>query len=197
MIDSRPPDQLGHFEERLLAELTAVVEQRAASPATAVPGRRRRLVPAAAALLTVVAGAVLAAVHLGLGAEPAYAVDRQADGSVLISINDANRLDGLPQRLKDVGVAAVVVPVSAACTQPRLDPARARLWVVLEPVTPVGGRARIRVLRNNLTPGTVLVIGLAGDHTPIVLGAAPAAAAPTCQPPAAVSAPSVPPSSGH
>ena len=171
--------QLDHFEERLLAELTTVVAQRA-EQRPAEPARpRRRLVPVAAAATAAGSGAVFGIVHLG--AQPAYAVDRQPDGSVLISVNDTSRLDGMPRALKEVGLDAVVVPISASCEQPRLDPGKPSVWTEILPRVVDGHRLRVKVL-GTVPADQVLVIGVYPDRTPILMGGADAAHPPTCQP---------------
>jgi hypothetical protein len=109
---------LSLFEERLLAELTDVIETRAAAPARSP--RRRVLTLTAAG--TAVAGAATA-VSVGLvggagTATPAYAVERDG-GSVGVTIHDPSRLAGLDQALRQAGVPGRVVPMSRSCTEPQ------------------------------------------------------------------------------
>jgi len=121
--------QLGAFEENLLAELKNVVATRAAEgavPETGRPGRRprRTLVLAAAAVVTVAAAATAFFV-----ARPtaAYAVDKHADGSIAVSFN-ANRLQdtrALNAELARAGARTVVIRMVPAdrCTAPLdMDP---------------------------------------------------------------------------
>jgi hypothetical protein len=104
------------FEERLLSELKDVV---AARPA--VPKSRRRLVLAGAAAAVVVAGAGVA--YAALRPSPAYAVERDPDGSVRVYIFDYRDPEGLQRRLAAFGVRAAVnyLPAGMACREPRAD----------------------------------------------------------------------------
>lgn len=187
MIKSGSPQPLGTFEERLLTELTAVVAQRVADPAAdpaadhvadpasdraaPAPGRRRvrrRLVPATLAGAAV-AAAALTVVHVGTGAEAAYAVEKQADGSILINVRDSTRLDGLSQRLADVGLPALVVPMTASCPDVHLDPFPPSVMVILDPVLTATPGTTVRVqVRGSIPAGKRLVFGVA---TPAVLSA--------------------------
>ncbi|WP_432981824.1 hypothetical protein [Dactylosporangium sp. CA-233914] len=104
------------FEERLLEELQLVVAERR-------PARKRRRHAAvtigAAAAVAVAAGAVTL-VQLN---RPAYAVERDVDGSVRVSIFDYRDPDGLRQRLAAFGVRADVnfLPYDRTCREPRAD----------------------------------------------------------------------------
>ncbi|HVQ95554.1 MAG TPA: hypothetical protein VMU51_31290 [Mycobacteriales bacterium] len=171
MIKSGSPQPLGNFEEQLLAELSAVVAQRAADPGPdpapaggPAPGRRRarrRLVPATLAG-AVVAAAVVAVVHIGGGARPAYAVDKQADGSVVISLRDTRRLDGLPERLAEAGLPALVVPITASCPPVRLTPLAPSMSMDLDPVLTAKPGTTVRVqVRGTIPAGQILVFGVA------------------------------------
>jgi hypothetical protein len=121
--------QLGAFEENLLAELKNVVATRAAEgpvPETGPPARRprRKLVLAAAAAVTVAAAA---AAFFVVSPTPAYAVDKHADGSIAVSFN-ANRLQdtsALNAELARAGARTVVIRMVPAdqCAPPLdLDP---------------------------------------------------------------------------
>jgi hypothetical protein len=117
---------LAPYEERLLVELRDVVTDRAA--ATRAPARtrtaRRRLPIAvglgAAAALAVAAG-IGAPALLGAGDRPAYAAERDPDGSIRIHIREYRDAKGLQARLSQLGVAAVVdyVPNGKQCREPR------------------------------------------------------------------------------
>jgi hypothetical protein len=137
MIKSEPRGPLGGFERRLLAELTAVVRQRAAATDVTASAavrprdrRARRLVPVAAAAAALGTGLTVGLTTLLSDASPAYAVEKGADGDVIVSIFDTNRLGGLSGKLASVGVDAVVVPATADCAEPPLPPlpARAAVW---------------------------------------------------------------------
>jgi hypothetical protein len=122
--------QLGNFEEHLLAELKNVVATRVAEdavPVTGRPARRpwRRLVLAAAAVGT--AAAVAAAAFFIASPTAAYAVDKHADGSIGVSFN-AKRLQDtseLNAELARAGARTVVIRMVPAdqCTAPLdMDP---------------------------------------------------------------------------
>jgi hypothetical protein len=122
-------EQLGAFEEDLLAELKTVVATRAAEgavPETGSPARppRRRLVLAAAAVVTVAAAA---AAFFVASPTAAYAVDKHADGSIAVSFN-AKRLQDtseLNAELARDGARTAVIRMVPAdqCTAPLdMDP---------------------------------------------------------------------------
>jgi hypothetical protein len=103
-------------EDRLLDELKLVV---AAAPARAAAPRRRRWPAAvAAAAALVVGGAVIVELN-----QPAFAVSRDPDGSVRVSIFDYRDPDGLRGRLAAFGIRAQVdfLPFDRTCREPRAD----------------------------------------------------------------------------
>jgi hypothetical protein len=118
---------VARFEERLWAEL---VEQHGAlladpppaavSPhrvARSMPAYRRRLLPAAG-LATVLTGVLVAIViGLGSGSRPsaAFAVVRNPDGTVKVTIAEISGVQGANQRLAELGVPARVVSLNAGC----------------------------------------------------------------------------------
>ncbi|MEU7868141.1 hypothetical protein [Dactylosporangium sp. NPDC049140] len=99
------------FEDRLLDELKLVVAARR-------PARRRWLAVVAAAATAAVGTAVVVELN-----QPAYAVERDADGSIRVSIFDYRDPDGLRQRLAAFGIRAVVdfLPFDRTCREPRAD----------------------------------------------------------------------------
>lgn len=112
------------FEERLLAELRRVVAERP-SPA-AVQGTprwapaglwRRRPLALAGGVAAAAAVATLAGVALDGGEETAWAVERNADGTVTVKINSLSDADGLERKLNAAGVPALVqyLPAGKAC----------------------------------------------------------------------------------
>jgi hypothetical protein len=121
--------QLGAFEEHLLAELKNVVATHTVEGAVPGAGRatrrpRRRLVLAAAAVMTAAAvTAVIDPTMLGLSSSPAYAVQRDPDGSIRISVYDYRDPKGLQQRIEAFGVKAAVdyLPAGMTCQEPRAD----------------------------------------------------------------------------
>lgn len=111
------------FEDRLLAELRAIVTARPA-PATAQPVPRRppRARLALGGVATAAAAAAAAVIATGGGSpEPAYAVERQADGDVTVTVNSLRDADGLERKLRAAGVPAVVdyTPEGKMCKSPR------------------------------------------------------------------------------
>jgi hypothetical protein len=109
--------RLGGFEERLLTQLKEEITEVAAP---ALPARRR-LVPVLAAAAGLVAVAVGAAAAIGVFSSPAYAVDREPDGSIRISIREYTDPKGLERKLNGFGVSAVIdyVPSGMRCKEPR------------------------------------------------------------------------------
>ncbi|MEU9887850.1 hypothetical protein [Sphaerisporangium sp. NPDC051011] len=86
--------------------------------------RRRLTRPAVlASALALAAAAVSVPLVFGAG-QPAYAVSRNQDGTLTISINQARDPKGLEATLRDMGVNAVVdyIPMGKRCTpQPRSE----------------------------------------------------------------------------
>ncbi|TXL60796.1 hypothetical protein [Aeromicrobium terrae] len=90
---------LDTFETALLAELRTVVADRR-------PQRRARTLT-----LGGLAASVAAAVGIGLavgGSSPAFAVEKQADGDVVVTVHRFDDADGLERALADQGVTADV-----------------------------------------------------------------------------------------
>lgn len=117
---------LAPYEARLLVELRSVVSERAASTpaltrARAVRPRTRIAVGLGAAAALAVAAGIGAPALLGAGDRPAYAAERDPDGSIRIHIHEYRDAEGLQARLRHLGVAAVVdyVPNGRQCREPR------------------------------------------------------------------------------
>lgn len=142
------------FEERLLTELRAVVEERAAMPEAAgverssryagvtlhgsaddsaaggARGGGRRLAPR-----LVFGGAAVAAVAAGVlavssgtdGTSSAFAVEPQGDGTVRVEISSLSDAAGLEKALEEAGVKADVNYLAAGmvCREPRFTPTAA------------------------------------------------------------------------
>ncbi|AYF30547.1 MULTISPECIES: hypothetical protein [Micromonospora] len=116
---------LAPYEESLLSELKGVVAERAAVPRQTPTLRyryRNRIAIglAAAAVLAVAAGVGVPAL-LGTGNGPAYAAERDPDGSIRIYIREYRDPKGLEARLRQLGVPAVIdyVPNGKQCREPR------------------------------------------------------------------------------
>jgi hypothetical protein len=119
---------MSNFEERLLVELRTMV--------TVEPverGRRRALrcgprLALAGGLAAVLAAAVTAGVVvLSAGTQAAYAVTRNADGTITVEIDSLTDAAGLQAKLQEAGVNAVVeyLPAGKMCRQPWFTPAGA------------------------------------------------------------------------
>ncbi|MGA9103007.1 hypothetical protein [Aeromicrobium sp.] len=92
-------DDLDRFEIALLAELRAVVEDRR-------PARRRKRVLTLGGAVAAVATAV--GLGLTIGGTPAFAVHRESDGAVVVTITRVDDADGLERSLAAQGVTATV-----------------------------------------------------------------------------------------
>jgi hypothetical protein len=112
--------QNDRFEERLLARLKDVVAERERVPIPENSTRRRSLRPGlvlvGAAVALGIAGAFVLPMALD-GGEPAYAVTRQADGTIRVEIHEFEDPDGLQERLEKEGLSVRVdyVPVGMVC----------------------------------------------------------------------------------
>jgi hypothetical protein len=106
---------MGKFEERLLGDLVqrhGVAIREAVRPAPH-PSSARPLWIAAGALT--VAGSIAVAVT-GLGGNsPAFAVSKDADGVVTLSIKDIRAVDAANAELRKIGAPIVAVPMTADC----------------------------------------------------------------------------------
>ncbi len=122
------------FEDRLLNELRSVV----VANQTSGDGHRRswtasrsprRLALAGAGAALVAVAAVAAVQFVGGGAAPAYAVNKNDDGTVTVEISSLSDAAGLERKLRDAGIPAVVqyLPPGKACKQP---------WPTAAPATP-------------------------------------------------------------
>jgi len=107
---------LDNFETALLGELRAHVGASASHRPVRTPiGRRLAALAAAASLV----GA--ATVGVGLRPDAAFAVERAADGDVMISVMKLSDSDGLERALAKEGITAEVKYDDAAASAPDLD----------------------------------------------------------------------------
>lgn len=116
-----------NYEERLLQELRGVVEARPLDRGRrnhVWRGRRLALAGGIAALLA--AAATAGAFFLSAGTQAAYAVTRNADGTVSVEVDSMSDAAGLQAALRAAGVNAVVeyLPAGKMCRQPWFTPAR-------------------------------------------------------------------------
>jgi hypothetical protein len=102
--------QLDSFETALLTELRReVAEHPAAEPRPVVTRRPRRTLRLVAVAATGVAASVVAVLGLGgSGGSPAYAVEQNGAGDVVVTIHRLDDAAGLEQALKDEGIDADV-----------------------------------------------------------------------------------------
>lgn len=115
------------FEDRLLAELTAmVVENPAPEP---IPHRRRRpyVLGAAAAALVGAAAAVLVPALVGHGGSSAYAVSRESGGTISLTVRGMIPHPGAMQHDLQAAGAHPVAVVSATGYPGRCHPAAQNL----------------------------------------------------------------------
>ncbi len=117
-----------NFEERLLRELRSHV---VAPPVDR--GQRRplwrtpRLALAGGLAAVLAAAAAVGLIVLSTGTQAAYAVTKNADGTVTVEIDSLSDAAGLQAKLQAAGVNAVVqyLPAGKTCKQPWFTPAGA------------------------------------------------------------------------
>lgn len=162
------------FEHRLLAELRQVVAECSAPEVVPSPRshRRRLLLLASTATAAAAAAAALLTVTSG-GVAPAFAVDRQANGDVSVTINQLSDAHGLQSRLRAAGINAEVdyTPAGKACRQPRgrVAPPSSGGPAVAG-VRVAGGSTTFTISRNMVGPGQTLVIATSGGTRPTSVG---------------------------
>jgi hypothetical protein len=184
-----------HYEERLLAELRALVEENAATapPPRAVRRRRPRLAVAG------VAGGACAATALiafagGDDGSTAYAVDRHDDGSVTVEIKALADAAGLERELRAAGVQAEVdyLPLGQKCRDGRFKPAAPGGRSSSSLAQRSDGSVTFTIAAGELQRGQTLVITSSGGKsqgaTTVATAVAQGAVAP-CEP---VKAPGLP-----
>ena len=116
---------MSNFEERLLGELRGVVEARPAERAHPRTSRRRPLVLAGGVTAVAALAVGVGVFVLSAGTQSAYAVTRNADGTISVEIDSLTDAAGLEAKLRDEGVDAVVayLPAGKTCKQPWFTPA--------------------------------------------------------------------------
>ncbi|MGA5763632.1 hypothetical protein [Nonomuraea bangladeshensis] len=112
-------ETLAGFEQRRLAELKDHITTRAAAERDRRPRRRISLAVAAGAVAAAVA-TVATVTSMG-GGDPAYAVSKDSDGIVYVTVRDFRDAEGLSRQLADLGVPALVdfVPAGQKCRDER------------------------------------------------------------------------------
>ena len=169
---------LGGYEERLLGELRALVEERAADDAAVQPsihgragGPWRPGAPSWRPALGGVAAAAAAATGVmvfagGDGARAAYAVEPHPDGSITVEIRELRDAAGLESKLRAAGVPAEVdyLPMGKACREPRSrQPTRGPSNGGL--ATREDGSVVFTLDRNSVRPGQTLLVTTQGDRS--------------------------------
>ena len=117
---------MSNFEERLLHELRGLVVSRPVDRGQRrAVWRRPRLVLAGGLAAALAAAAIAGALILSAGTQSAYAVTRNADGTVTVEIDSLSDAAGLEAALQAQGVNAVVeyLPEGKMCQQPWFTPA--------------------------------------------------------------------------
>jgi hypothetical protein len=116
---------VSNYEERLLRELRSVVEAQPVDRGRGRVFRPGRRLAVAGGLLTVLAVAAAAGMFLlSAGTQAAYAVTKNADGTVTVEIDSMTDAAGLQAALQADGVNAVVeyLPEGKMCQQPWFTP---------------------------------------------------------------------------
>jgi hypothetical protein len=116
---------VSNFEERLLGELRSLVAAPPVDRGQRRPLRRGPRLVLAGGLVAVLAAAAGAGVFfLSAGTQAAYAVTRNADGTVTVEIDSLTDAAGLQAKLQAAGVNAVVeyLPEGKICKQPWFTP---------------------------------------------------------------------------
>jgi hypothetical protein len=145
------------FEDRLLDELRTVVAARPA-PAAGPQPRRLRLVLATGAIAATTVGVIV--LSGGDSAAPAYAVERQPDGSVTVEIRSLRDASGLQEKLRAAGIPAVVdyTPIGKMCRAPRGRPATVVGRKSMKIGIREGRSTTFTITRGSVRPGQTLVI---------------------------------------
>lgn len=119
---------MSNFEDRLLQELRGVVEAQPADRGQrSSPWRSRRLALAGGLAAAAAVAAIAGVFFLSSGTQAAYAVTKNADGTISVEIDSLTDAAGLQSALQADGVNAVVVylPEGKMCKQPWFTPAGA------------------------------------------------------------------------
>jgi len=148
------------FEDRLLTELRAVVSTRPAPERVAAPARtiRPRLILAAGVVAATAAGVFVATG--GDTASPAYAVEKQPDGSVTVAVHSLSDAVGLQDKLRAAGIPAVVdyTPNGKMCLEPRGRPAISGHAMRMGVRVRADHSATFTISRGGVQPGQTLVV---------------------------------------
>jgi hypothetical protein len=175
---------MGTFEERLLGDLVrqhGVAVSEFVRPAPRL-SRTRPLVMAAGALT--IAGSIAVAVTTFGGNTPAFAVSRDADGAVTLSISDIRAVDAANAELRRIGAPVVAVPMTADCKD-TFEIDEGFVGESSGSVTSAGGgEGSVTVQTKGLRPGSMLVVAAKKDGDVLTLseGVAVRGKVPGCLP---------------
>jgi len=119
---------MSNFEERLLTELRGVVAEQPEERGQRSERRafrRPRLMLAGGLAAAVAVAAIAGVFYLSAGTSAAYAVTKNADGTITVQIDSLTDAAGLQSALQAAGVNAVVkyLPQGEMCKQPWFTPA--------------------------------------------------------------------------
>jgi hypothetical protein len=175
---------VSNFEERLLVELRGLVRAE-----TAPSGRRRlgghRLALAGGLTTALAAAATVGVFLLSTGAQAAYAVTENPDGSVTVEVDSLTDAAGLQSALKAAGVNAVVeyLPEGKTCQQPWFTPAGRHGGMYSSRAGPMAdGKTRFTISGNMPADETLVVTTQTGSGGEQALGIAWAkGTVPPCQ----------------
>jgi hypothetical protein len=166
------------LEDRRLAELKEIVARRAAAalaarPAAAPAKHRRRITRPALALATAAAAAAVVLVASTGGGTPAFAVTRQPNGIIDITLTNYGDTGQLSAELRKLGVPASVfyVPAGQECLQDsaaQVTDIPAGLYQPPQDIPGVRGAAwQMQINTGLFKPGQFLIFGLSigtGPH---------------------------------
>ena len=146
---------MGKFEDRLWRELVGRHGPDLAQIARPAATRQRRTRPRVVAGTSLALAGAVAAVALVLGAassSPAFAVSRNADGSVTVSLKAITAIDGANAKLAALGIRARLVEVTTGCAVRALPPAAVHAIQLTQRMAPRGA-AQLAITR--LDPGKI------------------------------------------
>ncbi|GAA2805606.1 hypothetical protein [Crossiella cryophila] len=147
---------MGTFEERLLGNLMA--EHGAELAEGPAPRRRRGVRPLwIAGAAAAVAGLVFAGVSVLGEGPPAFAVTKDNDGKVTITIKEFGAIDALNKELGRMGVPMRALPVTKDCKD-RIDPAQQVPDILRFGIGPKVKEVSFHT--NEVKPGATLLIGV-------------------------------------
>lgn len=154
---------MSNFEERLLHDLRNLVASPPVDHGQRHTLRRRpRLALAAGFAAVLVAAATAGVLILSAGTSAAYAVTKNANGTVTVEIDSLSDAAGLQSKLAAAGVNAVVeyLPPGKMCKQPWYTPAGAGAAGGMQQssVGRTSNGATQFTISGDLTAGTTLVI---------------------------------------